>query len=74
MHATHITRLAVDHLLDAVRQVHIFPEMENKCLLALGQFCDNGYEVHLTKTEIFITHMLNPAMSLKGNRDPITKM
>ena len=48
--------------------------MENKCLLALGQFYDNGYEVRLTQTEIFITHILDPAMSLKGNRNPVTKM
>ena len=38
MRATHTAQLVIDHLPDAVRQAHVFPEMHNKCLLALVFF------------------------------------
>ena len=56
MQATHTAKLAIDHLPDAVRHAHVFPEMQNKCLLALGLFCDNGYKIHLTITHLHHTH------------------
>ena len=74
MQATHTAKLAIEHLPDEVRKAYLFSEMQDKCLLSLGQFCDNGYEVHLTMKEIFITHLSDPALSLKGHRDPISKM
>jgi len=36
--------------------------MHNEALLSLGVFCDNGYKVYLTKTQIFTTHMEDPAL------------
>jgi len=33
MQATHTEKLVIDHLPEAVRQAHIFPQLENKCLL-----------------------------------------
>ena len=74
MQASHTAKLDIKHLPEAVRHAHLFEEMHNKCLLSLGQFCDNGYEVHLTEHEIFITHMMDAALSLKGHRDPYSKM
>ena len=74
MQATHTAKLAIDHLPDAVRHAYVFPEMQNKCLLALGTFCDNGYEIHLTISHIYITHLTDPALSLVGHRDLVSKM
>ena len=74
MTATHTALLDAPHLPSAVRRVHIFPQMQNKALLSLGQFCDNDYVVKLTKTTIAIEHLNDPTMSLHGRRDVTTGM
>ena len=48
--------------------------MKNKALLSLGQFCDNEYNVLLTKETISINHHHNSNLSLQGHRDKSTGM
>ena len=55
MQASHTCYLNFPNLLEEVTRAHIFPAMHNKALVSLGQFFDNGYEVHLTKTHIYIS-------------------
>jgi hypothetical protein len=74
MQATHTALLTNPNLPRQVRQAYLFQEMQNKCLLSLGQFCDNGYEVRLSKEQIHIQYMTDPNMSLRGHHDPMSKM
>ena len=68
MTATHTALINIPHLPAAVRKVHLFPELQNKSLLSLGQFCDNGYEIQLTQTAIHIKNTTDPSLSLTGSR------
>ena len=74
MTSSHTALLDFPTLPIAVRRAHIFPSMQNKALLSLGQFCDNGYDVALTRTTISINHHHNPSLSLYGQRDTTTGM
>ena len=74
MHATHTATLAIDHIPRKVKKIYMFLEMKNKCLLSLGIFCDNGYEVHLTKEHIYTTHIYDSIILLKDNQDPYTQI
>ena len=68
MTATHTALINMPHLPVAVRKVHLFPDLQNKSLLSLGQFCDNGYEIQLTQTSIHIKNTTDPSLSLTGSR------
>ena len=74
MTSSHTALLDFPSLPMAVRKAHIFPSMRNKALLSLGQFCDNEYDVTLTKTTISIIHHRDPTLSLHGHRDHTTGM
>ena len=74
MQASHTCDLDIDHLPVEVTGAHLFQNMQNKCLLSLGVFADNGYEIHLTKTNINITYLQDASKSLLGYRDDISKM
>ena len=52
MTSTHTALIDILHLLSAARHTHIFPQMHNKALLSLGQFCNNDYNVKFTRTTI----------------------
>ena len=69
MQSSHTALLSAPHLPIAVRRAHIFPQMRNKALLSLGQFCDNKYDVELTASTINIIHHHDASMSLSGSRD-----
>ena len=69
MQASHTALLSATHLPLSVRKAHISPQMQNKALLSLGQFCDNNYEVKLTALTINITHQHDTNMWLTGSRD-----
>ena len=68
MTATHRASLPWPHLPIEVRSVELFPQMKNKLLLSLGQFCEHGYKVHLNKETIHINHLTDPSLSLTGQR------
>ena len=72
MQSSHTSLLALPELPLAMRKIHIFPQMHNKALLSLGNFCDNEYEIKLIKQRVCITHYTNPSLSLYGNRDEHT--
>ena len=74
MQASHTCDLDIEHLPVEVTAAHIFPNMQNKCLISLGVFADNGYNIHLTETHIYITHLQDASKSLMGYRDAVSKM
>ena len=74
MQSSHTALIDAPHLPLAVRQAHIFPSMRNKVLLSLGQFCDNGYDVALSQSDIHIIHHHDCSLSLHGTRDPSNGM
>ena len=74
MQANHTALLSAPHLPILVRKAHIFPQMKNKALLSLGQFCDNIYDVKLTTSTINIIHHYDASMSLNGSCDDATSM
>ena len=51
VHSTHIGYLPQQHLPLQARLVHLFPNL-NKVLLSLGQFCDAGMKIILTKKKL----------------------
>ena len=74
MTSSHTALLAFPRLPELVRKAHIFLSMRNKALLSLGQFCENEYDVLLTKITISINHHHSPALSLQGHRNKTTVM
>jgi hypothetical protein len=52
--ASHTGLLDLPHLPLAARVCHIFPKLKNKVLLAIGQFCDSGYQALFTATQLLI--------------------
>ena len=74
MTALHTALLDIPHLTLVLWQANIFPLMQNKALLSLGQFCDNKYDVALTRITISINYHHDPAQYLYGHRDPTTGM
>lgn len=68
MTATHRAHLPWPKLLIEVRNVELFPQMKNKLLLSLEQFCNHGYNVHLTKETIYINHLTDPSLLLEGKQ------
>ena len=69
MISTETAELCLPHLPKEVRQANIFPNIKNKSLLSLGTFCNNNYNIKLTKNKIFINHKFNKKLSLQGERD-----
>ena len=74
MVASHTALLDMPHLPPEARRCHIFPDMGDKALLSIAQFCDNGYRVIFTADALLIEHETDPARSFQGCRDPITNM
>ena len=54
-------------LSDSAKEAHLFSELKSP-LLSLGQLCDDGCEIHLSKTEL--TASKNNNIILKGYRNP----
>ena len=58
----------IPSLSDTSTQAHILPGLKNPSLLSLGQLCDDGCIVHLTKSTIHV--FKNEILVLSGIRNP----
>ena len=60
MQASHTADLDVDHfpitLPPTAKLASVFPQLRHKALISLGQFCDAGYDVRLTRTAVYLCH------------------
>lgn len=66
MQATHIEYLNLPSIPKSTRKYHIFPQMKNKVLLSIGQFCDTGYEARFTKHKFYVQK--DNKLALEGDR------
>ena len=74
MEATHTALLDMPSLPIAARHCHLFPDMANKALLSIAQFCDNGYRAIFTNTKLIMEHESDPWRSFEGHRDLTNNM
>ena len=72
--ATHTALIDIPNIPLAARKCHIFPDMDNKALLSIAQFCDNGYHAIFTPTHLTLEHQKDPQQTLQGTRDTLTGM
>ena len=56
----------------SARRVHVFPAITKNPLLAIGQFCDDGYSATFTATTVSLSK--NGRTFLIGHRDPLNKL
>jgi hypothetical protein len=64
--STHTALLDIPALPKAARLCHIFPDLKNKVLLSIGQFCDSGFTATFTKSTLRIYR--NDTVYLQGQR------
>ena len=57
----HILQLPVSNL-----QSHVLPDLHNRSLLSIGQFCDHGFQVNFNKTAM---HLANYDTTIHGIRE-----
>ena len=74
MEATHTALLDMPHIPLVARYCHLFPDMRNKVLLSIAQFCDNGYKAIFTRDTLIMEHEMDPSKTFEGQRDQITNM
>ena len=60
-------KLPLSNLSEDSKKAHILPGLKNSSLLSLGQLCDDGCIVHLTKTTIHV--FKNDILVLSGIRN-----
>ena len=55
----------------ATRQLHVLPDLQNRALLSIGQFCDHRFQVHYNKTA---THLTNSDTTIHGSIHPSNRL
>ena len=71
MQSMHTAMLPLPQLPIAAHQDHVFPALQNKALLSIGQFCDIDFtdvfhkgHVKLSRDDITITGQSDPSTGL----------
>jgi hypothetical protein len=68
MKSTHTATLDIPQLSKVAKAAHVFPAMENKSLLSVGQLCDEVYSVLLNTNGVKILNEKQKII-MKGSRD-----
>jgi hypothetical protein len=71
MKSMHTATLDIPQLSKSAKAAHIFPAMEKKSLLSVGQLCDEVYFVLFSRDEVKILDEKQKII-MKGNRDCAT--
>ena len=71
MTSTHIGYLPIPQLPKEARIAHLFPALQDTCLISLGLLCDHGCQAHFSSDTVVITH--NQKIILHGKRDETTR-
>ena len=69
MQSTHTALLTFPQLLLAARRAHVFPALQNKALLSIGQFCDSNFTAVFCEGQVKLS---NEDTTITGQRDPST--
>ena len=72
MHTSHTAFLQNIDLPLKDREAHIFPGLENRALLYIGTFCDNGCIAQFDENKVIIIDKESNKIIMQGGRDPIT--
>jgi hypothetical protein len=70
--STHTAILKWSHLPHQARQCHIFPQLQDKMLLSIGQLCDSGMTATFTHNKLYIYK--EKMLVLEGNRNKCSGM
>ena len=65
---THIAYLNLPNIPRVVLKTYLFPDIPNKVLLSVSQFCDYGYKVIFNSKHVFVLD--KNKIILKGYRSP----
>lgn len=74
IHSSHTALLQNKDLPLKAREAHIFPGLENRALLSIGTFCDNGCIAQFDETKAIITEQQSNKIIMQGGRDQITTL
>ena len=66
MEPTHTALLDMPHIPLVVRYCHLFPDMRNKALLSISQFCNNGYRATITTHKLIMEYQTDPSKIFDG--------
>ena len=69
---THYAYLNMPNLPKAATKVYLFPDIHDRLLLSVAQFCDNGYTVEFNNKYVFILE--NREIILQGTRATVNGM
>ena len=69
MQSTHTALLPFPQLLLAARRAHVFPALQNKALLSIGQFCDINFTAVFCEGQV---KLRNDDTTITGQIYPIT--
>ena len=69
MQSTHTALLPFPQLPLAAQRAHVFPALQNKALLLIGQFCDSNFTVVFHDSQV---QLRNDNTTITGQRDPST--
>ena len=69
MQSTHTVLLPFPRLPLAARRAHVFPALQNKALLPIGQLCDSNFTAVFHDSQVQLS---NDDTTLTGHRDPST--
>ena len=69
MHSTHTALLPFPQLPLAARRAHFPPELQNKALLSIGQFCDSNFNAVFHDSQ---KKLSNDDTTITGQQDPST--
>ena len=74
IHSSHTALLQNKDLPLKAREAHIFPGLENRALLSIGTFCDNGCIAQFDENKVIIIDKQSNKIIMQGGRDPITTL
>ena len=69
MQSTHTALLSFPQLPLAARRAHVFPSLQNKALLSIGQICNSNFTAVFHDGQV---RLRNEYTTITGQRDPST--
>ena len=71
MQSTHTALLTFPQLPLAAQRAHVFPELQNKALLSIGQLFDSNFTAFFREGQVKLS---NDDTTITGQQDPSTRL